>query len=167
MSGLPRALGALVITTTAIFLMTPMHWWARYTLWLLGAGLPCLVVVLERIWSGRFRKWGIIWAALLFLLFLVETLVGAGWLASASPIDWYGGLAPFPPNAKIFLNRLTWNRTVTSIDKNNSGSIYRELSSNSHAAVIGPLNKWNGLATPMMGMFGMLCDPLGLSLIHI
>jgi hypothetical protein len=98
---------------------------------------------------------------MLFLAFLIETLVGAAWLACASPNDWYGGLAPFPPQAMISGNRLTWNRTVTSIDKSNSGSVYRELRSNSQAAAIGPLNVWQGFSSPMMGMFGMLCDPLG------
>jgi hypothetical protein len=158
--GLTRALGALIITTAAIFLLTPMHWWARYTIWLLGAGLPCLVVVLERIWSGRFRKWGLFWSALLFLVFLVETLVGAGWLACASPVDWYGGSA-VPPRAMLSLDRLSWNRPFTSIDNTNSGSIYRELSGNFQAAAIGPLNIWKGLSGPMMGMFGTICDPLG------
>jgi hypothetical protein len=159
-SGLTRALGALVITTTAIFLLTPMHWWARYTLWLLGAGLPCLVVVLERIWSGRLRKWGIIWSGLLFFVFLVETLVGAGWLACADPVDWYGG-ATFPPRAKISINRLSWSRPFTSLDNTNSGYIYRELSSNFQATAIGPLTEIKVLSGPMMGVFGTICDPLG------
>ena len=30
----------------AMFLATPMNWWARYTVWLYGLGLPCLAVAM-------------------------------------------------------------------------------------------------------------------------
>jgi hypothetical protein len=153
-----RPLLAVCLATACIFLLTPMHWWARYTLWLLGLGLPCLVVVLERLRPGWARRWGALWLSLLLFLFLVELLFGFGWVACADPVNWYGGMNPFPPRPQI---RLTWSRPFTPINQTDQGGIFRDIMSNDRPVAIGPLNSNNSLSVWMTAMFGTVCDPLG------
>ena len=151
----------LLVTASFIFLLTPMHWWARYTLWLLGVGLPCLFVVLERKGSGRRHRWVSSWAGLLALAFLLETLTGLSWIACAEPVDWYGGLAAFPSQAKISARQLSWARPVIPVKADDRGAVFGELSREPRATAIGPLNGWKVLSDPLMGVFGVICDPLG------
>ncbi|HNX98733.1 MAG TPA: hypothetical protein PKK12_13745, partial [Candidatus Aminicenantes bacterium] len=151
----------LFVTASFVFLLTPMHWWARYTLWLLGVGLPCLFLVFERMGKGRRPRWLPIWAWLLAFVFLLETLIGLSWIACAEPVDWYGGLAAFPPRARISIRQLSWTRSVTPVNAGDRGAIFGELSRDAQATAIGPLNEWQVLSDPLMGVFGVVCDPLG------
>ncbi|MCX6567292.1 MAG: hypothetical protein NTW38_12880 [Candidatus Aminicenantes bacterium] len=156
-----RPLLAGCFVATCIFLLTPMQWWARYTLWLLGLGLPCLVVVLERLRPGWARRWGALWLLLLLFFFLVELLFGFGWVACANPVDWYGGMGSFPPRPQIMLSRLAWSQPFTAVNKANQGSIFHDMMSNYHPVAVGPLNSNDNLSVWMKAMFGTVCDPLG------
>lgn len=151
----------LLVTASFIFLLTPMHWWARYTLWLLGVGLPCLFVVLERKGSGRRHRWATCWAGVLALVFLLETLIGLSWIACAEPVDWYGGSMTFPSQPKISVRQLSWARPVIPVKADDRGAVFGELSREPRATAIGPLNEWKVLSDPLMGVFGVICDPLG------
>ena len=159
--GLRRARITLLISAALVFLLTPMHWWARYTAWLLGIGLPFLVLVLDKYWESRGRKWIAAWAILLAAVFLVETAAGIMWLAGASGIDWYGGQAAFPAERKIGFDRLTWSRPFMTIDETRRGAAYRRLKGDFKPVLLGPLNQQRVLSPPMTAMFGTICDPLG------
>lgn len=159
--GLRRARITLLVSAAAAFLLTPMHWWARYTAWLLGIGLPFLAVVLDRLRKSRGRKWIAAWMILLAAVFLVETAAGIMWLAGASGIDWYGGQAAFPAERKIGFDRLTWSRPFMRIDETRRGAAYRRLKGDFEPVLLGPLNRQRILSPPMTAMFGTICDPLG------
>jgi hypothetical protein len=148
------------LVTAIAFLLTPMHWWARYTLWILGLGLPCLAWALEQRRPFRAQRWAGAWMVLLLFLFLAELLAGFGWVAGADPVDWYG-CDPFPPRPKIAMNRLSWYRPFAAIDVDNGSEICREILAGRDPVAIGPLEDNGLLSGSMMGMFGALCDPSG------
>lgn len=157
---------ALAAVVAALFLLTPMHWWARYTLWLQGFGLACLVVAMEREWPGRARRPVAAWLGVLLFLTLAELASGIGWVACSEPVDWYGGLAPFPPRPRIALDRLTWNRPFRGIDEESRGTAYRRLMTDRQAVALGPLSSLNSASIHMIGMFGAVCDPGGRRRVH-
>ncbi|MDD8039583.1 MAG: hypothetical protein PHH18_10060 [Acidobacteriota bacterium] len=159
--GLRRARITLLLCAALVFLLTPMHWWARYTVWPLGIGLPFLVLVLDKFWESRGRKWIASWAILLAAVFLAETAAGIMWLAGASGIDWYGGQTAFPAERKIGFDRLTWSRPFMTIDETRRGAAYRRMKGDFEPVLLGPLNQQRVLSPPMTAMFGMVCDPLG------
>jgi hypothetical protein len=57
-----------VIVVTA-FLLTPMNWWARYTLWIYALGLPCLAIAADRMFSKRVGR---IWLLLCITAVLLD-----------------------------------------------------------------------------------------------
>jgi hypothetical protein len=50
------SLGLLLATCAVFFTVTPMSWWARYTLWIHGIGLPALAVVAHVALCGLARR---------------------------------------------------------------------------------------------------------------
>ena len=54
----------LVLLVGALFLATPMNWWARYTVWVYGLGLPCLAVVMMQGNKAGVKAWLMVGLAL-------------------------------------------------------------------------------------------------------
>ena len=41
----------MIIVIGSIFLVQPMNWWPRFTVWILGLGLPCFALLADEIWN--------------------------------------------------------------------------------------------------------------------
>ncbi|MDD8014250.1 MAG: hypothetical protein PHX45_01045 [Acidobacteriota bacterium] len=59
------------------FIVTPLNWWGRFTLWIYGLGLPCFALVVTRLVLTRdgrasARRAGFAWLALCLALLLFE-----------------------------------------------------------------------------------------------
>lgn len=67
-----REFWVLGVMAGAAFLLSPMHWWARYTLWIYALGLPCLAVTADHVlrMGPRMALRG--WLTLVFVLALLE-----------------------------------------------------------------------------------------------
>ena len=68
----------VVGTVTAVFLVQPLNWWARYTLWIYGAGLPALAIVTTVLGNAcpprqAAARLGRGWAALVVAVLLFES----------------------------------------------------------------------------------------------
>lgn len=54
----------LLGVVAAGFVLTPMNWWARYTVWIYSAGLPCLALALDAVLGrdagGRTARWWLV-----------------------------------------------------------------------------------------------------------
>jgi hypothetical protein len=60
--------GCVVFFVSLAFVLQPMNWWARYTVWIYGAGLPAFALLLDQ-WKIR---WIRIWACLILLIVTCE-----------------------------------------------------------------------------------------------
>jgi hypothetical protein len=49
----PAAVLSVLFVVFGAFAAVPMNWWCRYTMWIYAAGLPCLGLVIDRIWAAR------------------------------------------------------------------------------------------------------------------
>jgi hypothetical protein len=98
----------LAAVVVAAFLGTPLNWWARYTVWLYGLGLPCVGVLAERLLQRQ--KFSLPW---LWLLAAVGLALYEGGLnltqiaRNADPGDVTLGRAPAvresaPPGCELF-----------------------------------------------------------------
>lgn len=159
--------GALFFVGAIAFLMTPMHWWARYTVWLLGIGLPCLLYVLEKSLFSRVRKMIIAWMILLLLLSFVEILICNSWISCADGFDWYGGMNPFPKQTKIAVERLSFKRRFTLSQNADMEQMYSLINRDFKSVALGPLKGGGVLPNTINWMFGMLSDPLGRRKIYL
>lgn len=161
----PRQLVAgflgVLTAATLIFVFTPMHWWARYTAWLMGIGLPCLVVVFEESSVARYRVLPRAWATLLIAVLTVETVVGVAWVACAIPGDWYGGLVPFPERTPIRLGEIRLHKAVAAVEPAVLASVLEESENGPSTVWIGPMDEARVLSPNMMDILGSVCDPLG------
>lgn len=64
-----------------LFYLTPMNWWARYTLWIYGAGLPCLALIMSRVLRTRLlvRSMLGIWVAACLVVAVFEGAYCLAW----------------------------------------------------------------------------------------
>ena len=66
-----RHVTMLAVIVIAAFLLTPMNWWARYTLWIYALGLPCLAIAAEKAFQGT-RAAGKLWLLLCAFVVLID-----------------------------------------------------------------------------------------------
>lgn len=62
----------LTAVVVVAFLGTPLNWWARYTVWLCGLGLPCLGVLAERLIQLQKSSLSRLWLLAVVCLALYE-----------------------------------------------------------------------------------------------
>lgn len=81
-------LSALALLATS-FWITPMNWWARYTVWIYGLGLPCMAAVLTYVMeAGRgIRRLSLLWLMCLLGLAGFESYVGLASVKAPSVTD--------------------------------------------------------------------------------
>lgn len=136
-------LACIVIVVLVSFLVTPVTWWSRYTIWLHAAGLPCLAVAVDR-FASRARLRPVIVA-------LVAIAIGEGTVAFAS--QGFSRGAPGPLHADDFV------RGLTRFDGPNHlfplSALDREAVSSAAPVAIGPLE------VPNYPLLGQLSQPVG------
>ena len=100
---------AIAITATAVaFVVQPMRWWPRYTIWVWGVGAVALALTAEQ-WLARGRSRSLAGALMAVLaLGVVEGSVGlyhANGLATAVA---HGGDLPFSRDPRLARNAVAW-----------------------------------------------------------
>jgi hypothetical protein len=131
----------LLVVTMAAFLTTPMNWWARYTIWLYGLGLPCLAVIIdaatrsvpgERLWA-RLAIAG--WLSCVAWFAMRETRVAfVGMIRSEYPSTWDGDFLGL-------LRPSGWRRPENDLFPQTRGSILDEvIATPCTVAIEGPLS---------------------------
>jgi hypothetical protein len=72
----PGLLPPLLLFSVGFFLMTPNNWWARYTLWVYGLGLPAFAWAMQHTFQPRLRWLAVrIWLWLCVVLLIVEATI--------------------------------------------------------------------------------------------
>lgn len=125
------------------FLLTPNNWWARYTVWIFGIGLPAFVYCASRPMGSPWRttvKW--CWVLTCCAIFFYEAGTAFNRVSAATP--------PF------------WRPTTgTNYWQPAKSSIYAHMLAEPEAPVA--LYK---LITRRQSIFGTLCQPIGLRPIY-
>lgn len=153
------ALGLFLATCAVFFAITPMSWWARYTLWLHAAGLSALALVLHHILIGLSQRRWYAFAAAPFAVMLLSL----AFFEFAYALKWDHSLAYFVGPARIDRHsgpRDLWSALTTSKD-NGISAIYIDLANNELAraalsgdqiVAVGPLSVSGG---PVLGQLSM------------
>jgi len=129
------------------FLMTPMRWWARYTLSIYALGLPCFAVVLDRIFRERgwclTRLW--IWMCLV-LLVLEASVCLAMIIYPSSKRDLFN-------NPYELLQSRNWRAKPVHSELTNT--LFDEVLRGENTIAVGPLSLQEASIT------GLLSLPIG------
>jgi hypothetical protein len=146
----------LFAITTAAFLVTPLRWWARYTLWIYALGLPCLAFTFDRIIGGAnnfLNKIGRIWMIFCTGILVIE----AGYstinvIALASP-------QPLRSNLTHIFDRHIWEWPVAYLFPAMQDTVIEEILSGNEPVAMGPHGDndfWH-----YAGLIGQLSQPIG------
>jgi hypothetical protein len=148
--------GVLLLLGTIVgveFLVTPMQWWARYTLWLYALGLPCLAAaVSQRSPSRPARAWRF-YLCLCIVAFLIEGGICAALAIRHQCFPWRG----------------SWNVDWTQAGKyqrptlfpNLRGTILTEIVEGSGGVATGPLMGLTPNTRSKSDILGDLGLPIG------
>ncbi|HEY1957919.1 MAG TPA: hypothetical protein VGH28_20000 [Polyangiaceae bacterium] len=162
---------ALFTVTAVCFVATPMHWWARYTLWIHGAGLPALAVVASQV--AAHPRWprlvGAAWLGLAGLLSVRESFVAFRWAATArcfvgepqpirNPSDLWRALTVYD-GAWSFYHELQ-NHPLSCGALADGGTVAIASSSVIEAGIIGVVGAPSGKPHVILLDDGVLRDPL-------
>ena len=136
------------------FLATPENWWARYTVWIYAAGLPCFARVARDAFAAG-RK-GIVraWAMACVGVVLLEGALGAAEVVSRS----YPG--PRPLRLADALTRSNWRWPSNYLYPATRGSLFDQALAGSDAVAFGPTLA-DGKCRVRKGMVGQLAQPVG------
>lgn len=103
------------------FALTPMSWWARYTVWIYAAGLPSLAAIGDEVWSrgssgqavsgwSRLRR---VWLLVVAAMVVVEGGLSLVGVASASRVSYpYASLKSGFPRV---LSARNWSRPTVDL----------------------------------------------------
>lgn len=153
-----RILLMLAGVTGLAFLITPLNWWARYTIWIYALGLPCFALVLTRsVLHQNTRSWkkpvSSIWMMLCLGLLLFEAAFSmVDVVALASP----GSLRSNLANA---FKASTWDWPTSYLFPDMRDTIIDEVLTQPGTVVIGPhgnMDFWR-----YAGLIGELAQPIG------
>jgi|GEM_PF-639885 len=152
-------LGLFVGTGAVLFKLTPMCWWARYTLWLHAAGLSALAVSIHATSSGIGRRKPLAYVTGAMLV----ALSGLAFFEYAYALKWGHTTPYFAGPARIDRRsspRDVWTALSTTKDKG-LGAIYVDLENNELArsalssdeiVALTPLSTGN---QPVLGQLSM------------
>jgi hypothetical protein len=153
-----RILSTLVGVTGLAFLFAPLNWWARYTIWIYGLGLPCFAFVLTRTVLNQnalsFQKVvSSIWMTLCLGVLLFEAAYcSVDVIALASP----GSLRS---NLGNIFKASTWEWPTSYLFPDMRGTALDNVLTQPGTVVIGPrgdMELWR-----YQGLVGELAQPIG------
>lgn len=140
------------------FIVTPLNWWARFTLWIYGLGLPCFAHAMTRLVLNRngrafARRAGFAWLALCLALLLFEGLSSAARVVSLAsrgrPPGSLGNL--FKPSR--------WNWPSCYLFPEMQNTVMERILSQRADVAMGPHGKMEFWL--YAGLVGQLSQPIG------
>jgi hypothetical protein len=153
-----KILSILLAIVAITFIATPLNWWARFTIWIYGLGLPCLAIVLDR-FVIRATKWNLsrlttsLWMTICIGLVIFESgycLVDVA--ALASPGSLRDSLTHvFEPK--------TWIWPTTYLFPDMKGTVLESVLDQKENVALGPhggMDWWR-----YVGFVGQLSQPIG------
>ena len=151
-----RAWVSLAVLVVASFAVTPMRWWARYTLWLHTLGLPALAVALSRLArAGGMARLAWAWGLGVLLMAGREGwLCGQAMTRSVYPNRW-------PPTVAQLARPASWWRPHTYLFPEAAGTVLSSILASDDPVAVGhmwsisPRGRWKH------NMLGALTLPLG------
>lgn len=138
------------------FFITPLNWWARYTIWIYALGLPCAALIISGIVYRKntkksLRILAIIWIILGSSLLLYETIYNTKTiLAQSSP----GSL-----NIKNVLKEETWTWQTSYLFPDMQGTVLEKILMEPSQVIIGPRGEMDWWR--YVGYIGQLSQPIG------
>jgi len=154
-----RSLLILTGITGFAFLITPMNWWTRYTVWIYALGLPCFALVLTNsvLKTGKSLKWArlseSVWMVLCLCFLLFE--------AAYSTMDVIALASPGPLR-KNFVNAFkpgTWVWPTCYLFPDMQNTALEDVLTQTGTVAIGPhgdMGYWR-----YAGLVGQLSQPIG------
>jgi hypothetical protein len=140
--------------TGLTFLVTPMNWWARYTVWLYAVGLPCFALVLDAFVLRPPRRPVIYVWFLLCLGFLF--FEGGDCLFQVAKAGYPG---PRPVRLTEVLNPQNWRWPVCHLFPDTRDTIFERILRGNKTVAVGPLNEKQSWR--IVGIRGQLSQPIG------
>ena len=137
------------------FLVVPMNWWARYTVWIYGLGLPCFAWARSEI--GRSAGPGLmrrIWLGACFSLLVFEGVWSEGFILGRA----YPGPRPLHP-ADV-LRPVNWRWEANYVFPETRGTEFDEILASRDAVAMGPACREEGCRFESR-IFGQLSYPIG------
>jgi hypothetical protein len=152
----PAAAFSSVVAVIALsFLVLPMNWWSRYSLWVCALGFPCLAVAIDH--AGRLRRRAVKFALRGWLVLWLCVAVFEGLYAFYYAGFWSGFLArrPLSPTPAGLWSALT--------TYDHPKYMFAGMTPLGVEAVTGPdavaLGNWSVVDGPLLGVLSM---PVGL-----
>ncbi len=151
-----RAWLLLALVVVASFAVTPMRWWARYTLWLHALGLPALMVALTRLSRVKGVRraawaWGL---AVLMLAGWEGWLCGSAMARSVYPARW-------PPRGVAFFQADNWWRPHVYLFPEVGGTLLSDILRGDDPVAVGPMWTVSPSGRYKHNLLGALTLPLG------
>jgi hypothetical protein len=147
--------GAVACTTVAVFLATPMSWWARYTLWIYALGLPCLAACLTAGLHARSKVLRAVTAALAFgcgAVVVTEAIIAFLW--SATPANFIAS-PRIPATPGELAHGLTDYERTTFFFPGLDGPVATEAFTSDATFAVAPVE------VPALPVLGQLAMPVG------
>lgn len=147
----------LFILVAALFIFTPTHHIARYTVWLYAIGLPVFVRAAQMAWTASSTGWripGRAWAVACVALFAFEACYALAWTATRTrqaDAAW----PPFTSHPRRAISSLGWHDPVGYNFPSLAGTVFDTLLAGDDPVAMGPV------ATPQWVLLGQLCQPPG------
>ncbi len=147
----------LFILVAALFVATPTHHIARYTVWLYAIGLPVFARAAQSAWtapSPRLRIPGRAWALACVALLAFEACYTLAWTATRTrqaDAAW----PAFPSRPLRAASSLWWHDPVGYNFPSLAGTVFDALLAGDDPVAMGPM------ATPQWVLLGQLCQPPG------
>ena len=149
----------LFVVTTVAFVVTPMNWWARYTVWIYALGLPSFAAILERVWiPGRRQSLLGAWA---LVCLAVLSLEGALCLGAATGEIWPWRERLIPPR---IAEKLHWQSAPYYVFPEMRGTVFDELLASDSAVALGPIARDSEGKRRIMGVLSL---PIGRRLVFL
>lgn len=147
----------LAVVVSASLLITPMNWWARYTVWLYALGLPCFAITLDHVTRCTSRLLVRLWVTVCLLLLIFE--------GSMCLLDQVARDYPGYPRALLIdpigiLRLRNWRRPVCYLFPEMEGTAFTRVFAKNSPVAIGPLQSRSG-GRWKVEIVGQLSLPIG------
>jgi hypothetical protein len=132
-----------------LFLITPMHWWSRYSLWIYAMGLPPLGLLFLSLGKTDTRRLTRAWLAACLLVLIIQAAWSLFWVGRQC---FPGALST---NPSILLSRASWTWPDNFLFPELQGTEFDQIFHDLRPIALGPLDTGRGR------LLGELSIPLG------